>query len=292
MPCRCCYCRFRHVQVVHSEMATWTACVVLFTLTVNAPFLGPLMTWLGLNKTTPAQRHMHRCGRARCFGERARCQLALMLAPSVSCAQSACVHGRVPHAAGLQMHARKQHPCTAAPLIPCPALPLTPCVNPAARRHAFAALAQYTEQTIADLQEDDDEMLRGVDWKAVAEGANLGMDAKRVLKSSTTARRNPSAPAEWQLAGSSRATTDAGASGGGQRRSVEAGTARSLDRSGSILLTRKSLSRLSASGARLGAPLLGGGRGRYGQAAEESDDEEGWADVEAGRQPRASEKVR
>lgn len=47
------------LQVVHAEMVIWIAAVVLFTLTVNASLLGPLMTALGLNKTTPAQRHMH-----------------------------------------------------------------------------------------------------------------------------------------------------------------------------------------------------------------------------------------
>lgn len=48
------------LQVVHAQMVIWVAAVVLFTLTVNAPALGPLMTALGLNKPTPAQRHMHR----------------------------------------------------------------------------------------------------------------------------------------------------------------------------------------------------------------------------------------
>lgn len=52
--CVCC------VQVVHAQMALWVSGVVLFTLTVNAPALGPLMVALGLNKTTPLQRKMHR----------------------------------------------------------------------------------------------------------------------------------------------------------------------------------------------------------------------------------------
>lgn len=47
-------------QVVHAQMALWVSGVVLFTLTVNAPLLGPLMTRLGLNKTTPLQRQMNR----------------------------------------------------------------------------------------------------------------------------------------------------------------------------------------------------------------------------------------
>jgi hypothetical protein len=47
-------------QVVHAQMALWVSGVVLFTLTVNAPALGPLMVALGLNKTTPLQRKMHR----------------------------------------------------------------------------------------------------------------------------------------------------------------------------------------------------------------------------------------
>lgn len=50
------------LQVVHAQMVIWVAVVVLFTLTVNASALGPLMSALGLNKTTPAQRHMHRWG--------------------------------------------------------------------------------------------------------------------------------------------------------------------------------------------------------------------------------------
>jgi NhaP-type Na+/H+ or K+/H+ antiporter len=51
-------------------MVIWVAAVVLFTLTVNASLLGPLMTALGLNKTTPAQRHMHRCKHiSRCVND-------------------------------------------------------------------------------------------------------------------------------------------------------------------------------------------------------------------------------
>lgn len=49
------------MQVVHAQMALWVSGVVLFTLTVNAPLLGPLMNALGLNKTTPLQRKLHRC---------------------------------------------------------------------------------------------------------------------------------------------------------------------------------------------------------------------------------------
>lgn len=41
-------------------MALWVSCVVLFTITMNATALGPLMVALGLNKTTPLQRKMHR----------------------------------------------------------------------------------------------------------------------------------------------------------------------------------------------------------------------------------------
>eukprot|EP00879_Flechtneria_rotunda_P032086 GHRR01035238.1.p1 GENE.GHRR01035238.1~~GHRR01035238.1.p1 ORF type:complete len:281 (+),score=79.07 GHRR01035238.1:449-1291(+) len=48
------------LKVVHAEMALWVSAVVLFTLTVAAPALGPLMSCLGLNNATPAQRHMHR----------------------------------------------------------------------------------------------------------------------------------------------------------------------------------------------------------------------------------------
>jgi hypothetical protein len=41
-------------------------------------------------------------------------------------------------------------------------------VHTAPRRRAYATLQQYTQQTIADLQEDDDELLKGVDWRAVS----------------------------------------------------------------------------------------------------------------------------
>jgi len=50
-------------------------------------------------------------------------------------------------------------------------------------RRAQAALEQYTRQTIADLQVDDDEMLRGVDWKSVTAAANINKEVKRVLMS-------------------------------------------------------------------------------------------------------------
>lgn len=41
-------------------MTLWVAGFVLFTLLVNAPSLGPLMNWLGLNDCTPLQRQMRR----------------------------------------------------------------------------------------------------------------------------------------------------------------------------------------------------------------------------------------
>jgi hypothetical protein len=56
-----------HGQVVHAQMALWVSGVVLFTLTVNAPLLGPLMAALGLNKTTPLQRKLHRCVGEHCL---------------------------------------------------------------------------------------------------------------------------------------------------------------------------------------------------------------------------------
>jgi hypothetical protein len=59
MHASCCRC----LQVIHAQMALWVSGVVLFTLTVNAPLLGPLMASLGLNKTTPLQRKLHRCVR-------------------------------------------------------------------------------------------------------------------------------------------------------------------------------------------------------------------------------------
>lgn len=37
-------------------------------------------------------------------------------------------------------------------------------------RRAYAALSRFTGQTISDLQADDDEMLKGVDWTAVIIG--------------------------------------------------------------------------------------------------------------------------
>lgn len=40
-------------------------------------------------------------------------------------------------------------------------------------RGAYSALSQYTHQTIADLRADDDEMLRGVDWKAVIKAGDV-----------------------------------------------------------------------------------------------------------------------
>lgn len=41
-------------------MALWTAGFVLFTLTVNAPLLGPLMSALQLNATSAAIKAMHK----------------------------------------------------------------------------------------------------------------------------------------------------------------------------------------------------------------------------------------
>jgi hypothetical protein len=46
--------------VVNAEMALWTAGFVLFTLTVNAPLLGPLMSALQLNATSAAIKAMHK----------------------------------------------------------------------------------------------------------------------------------------------------------------------------------------------------------------------------------------
>jgi NhaP-type Na+/H+ or K+/H+ antiporter len=46
-------------QNVRASMVVWTAGIVLTSLVVNAPLLGPLMHALGLNHSTPAKRHMH-----------------------------------------------------------------------------------------------------------------------------------------------------------------------------------------------------------------------------------------
>lgn len=47
-------------------------------------------------------------------------------------------------------------------------------------RGAYAALSQYSTQTIADLRCDDDEMLKGVDWKAVAATAHVQPEGDKV----------------------------------------------------------------------------------------------------------------
>jgi len=49
-----------HVKRVRAQMVLWTAGVVLMSLVVYAPLLLPLMRALGLNKVTPAKRHMHK----------------------------------------------------------------------------------------------------------------------------------------------------------------------------------------------------------------------------------------
>jgi hypothetical protein len=54
------------------------------------------------------------------------------------------------------------------------------------RRRAYAALLQFTRRTIAELQADDDEILRGVDWSAVACTADMCKAVKKVLRSSNT----------------------------------------------------------------------------------------------------------
>jgi hypothetical protein len=53
-------------------------------------------------------------------------------------------------------------------------------------RRAYAALLQFTRRTIAELQADDDEILRGVDWSAVACTADMCSAVKKVLRSSNT----------------------------------------------------------------------------------------------------------
>jgi hypothetical protein len=63
-------------------------------------------------------------------------------------------------------------------------VPNTPCV--CCRRRAYAALLQFTRRTISELQADDDEILRGVDWSAVACTADMCNAVKKVLRSSNT----------------------------------------------------------------------------------------------------------
>jgi hypothetical protein len=53
-------------------------------------------------------------------------------------------------------------------------------------RRAYAALLQFTRRTISELQADDDEILRGVDWSAVACTADMCNAVKKVLRSSDT----------------------------------------------------------------------------------------------------------
>lgn len=74
-------------------------------------------------------------------------------------------------------------PCISCCLrVLCAAQPLCVVVD---RRRAQAALAQYTRRAIEELQADDDEMLRGVDWKEVAADADLCSAVRRVLRSDT-----------------------------------------------------------------------------------------------------------
>ena len=49
-----------HAQHVRAQAALYTAGIVLVSLVAFAPMLLPLMQVLGLNKSTPAKRHMHK----------------------------------------------------------------------------------------------------------------------------------------------------------------------------------------------------------------------------------------
>lgn len=82
-------------------------------------------------------------------------------------------------------------------------------MSPGCRR-AYGALLQFTRRTIAELQTDDDEILRGVDWSAVACTADMCKAVQKVLKSSQSDKvtvRNDggrSARQSSELAGSMR----------------------------------------------------------------------------------------
>lgn len=58
---------------------------------------------------------------------------------------------------------------------PCPVVGRSVC------RRAYAALAKFTKKTVAELQADDDELLKGVDWATVIAGETVGV----VIKLST-----------------------------------------------------------------------------------------------------------
>jgi hypothetical protein len=150
-------------------MVLWTAGIVLFSLVVNAPLLGPLMTALHLNKSTPAKRHMHKwatCTRLHLFYVQRDARLAatpgslqqatkLCSRPSFACPCTLNV---------VDMGTRSWASTYAHERTPMQAPPYT---QTCAHRRARAAVAAYTRQALVDLQQDDDEMLRGVDWTQV-----------------------------------------------------------------------------------------------------------------------------
>lgn len=47
-------------------------------------------------------------------------------------------------------------------------------------------MARYSKQTVAELQADDDELLKGVDWTAVMTTADLRKDIRRALAHSAS----------------------------------------------------------------------------------------------------------
>jgi len=58
----------------------------------------------------------------------------------------------------------------------------TPPPPTAPTRRARAAVAAFTKQALVDLQQDDDEMLRGVDWGQVATAVDITQEVDEVFQ--------------------------------------------------------------------------------------------------------------
>lgn len=157
-------------------------------------------------------------------------------------------------------------------------------------RRAYSALAQYTRHTIADLQADDDEMLRGVDWAAVMSNADMGQAVKRVLRSSESLNRQGGNPVEQQhvTPGPQSKGPSTMQSSLLEDESLSEGLRGAIPES-PMVLTRASLARNSASFRAMTVPLLGGqykgAKERYASVDEESvnSDQEAERDLEAGQ---------
>jgi len=167
------------------------------------------------------------------------------------------------------------------------------CAVLCSSRRAQAALDQYTRQTIADLQADDDEMLRGVDWKAVAAAANLSQEVKQVLKS-TQSMKQEAAGRNKHTSGTELYTEDDLDEFEDMPADLEPGLG-IADRVGSKALTRASFANTSLTGlqrigsvagsvvGQLKVPLLSKamvmqGVQRYPAAAEFDEEELPWKD--------------